>query len=504
MGITVLGLILLPLSLIWVANPIRLLQLATIAAIFEAAAALIVGGSFGLQPAMVPGLLFVGYVVAQYALGMRYPGERRVLWALTPLFGLFAYALLSIFVLPQAFEGKVMVWPQRPDLIDPGFVPLTFTAGNITQLLYLAMNVVIATCAALLVTRVKIPYRAVLRAYLIGGYMAVGLAFWQFAYRIAHVPFPSDIIQSNPGWAIVKQSIGPVPRIQGSFSEPAALAFYLSGLFFCCLWLNAKGHRIMRVNLLLGLAILGMLCSTSTTGIITLAAGVPLVTIFAALLGDTAAVGRLMKTMAAILVVGALVIGPVFILKPSLQNSIHEVYVATVSKGDSQSYEQRSQLDAVAVSTVGQTDGLGVGWGSYRASSLIPGLLANAGVFGVVMILWLAWRIGVLVNQAKRHARGHPGEIVLDGFIAALCGQLAAACLSAPTIGSLAFFLQFGCATGVAARMAGEVRAAAARPARAARPAEARLAEVRPAQLRPADPRPAVARRPETHRGRFA
>jgi hypothetical protein len=250
MSVTVLGLVLLPLSLFCAGNPIRLLQLAIIAAIFEAGAALVLGGNFGLQPAVVPGLLFVVYVIAQYALGMRYPGEGRVLWALTPLYGLLGYALLSIFVLPHAFQGRVMVWPQRPDLINPGYVPLTFTSGNVTQSLYLALNVVVATCAALLVTRVAIPYRSLLKAYLAGGYLAVGLAFWQFANRVAGVPFPTDVIQSNPSWAIVNQSIGPVPRIQGTFSEPAALAFYLSGLFFCCLWLNAQGHRIMRVKLL--------------------------------------------------------------------------------------------------------------------------------------------------------------------------------------------------------------------------------------------------------------
>jgi hypothetical protein len=483
MSVTVLGLILLPLSLFWAGNPIRLLQLATIAAIFEAGAALVLGGSFGLQPAMVPGLLFVAYVVAQYALGMRYPGEGRVLWTLTPLFALLGYALLSIFVLPQAFQGRVMVWPQRPDIINPVYVPLTFTSGNVTQSLYLAMNVVVATCAALLVTRAAIPYRALLKAYLAGGYLAVGLAFWQFAYRVAGVWFPSEVIQSNPSWAIVKQSIGPVPRIQGTFSEPAALAFYLSGLFFCCLWLNAQGHRIMRVKLLLGLAILAMLCSTSTTGLATLVAGVPLVTLFAALRGDTAAVGRLVKTMMVILVAGALVIGPLFVLKPSLLDSVQQVVVATMSKTQSQSYELRSGLDAAAVATVAQTDGLGVGWGSFRASSLIPGLLANAGVFGVAMVIWLVWRITMLVSRAGRRNRSHPGRIVVDGFIAALCGQLAAACLSAPTIGSLAFFLQLGCVTGVAARMAGEVRLADARPAQA---------------------RPGPAATPETQRGQFA
>ncbi|HEX3984126.1 MAG TPA: hypothetical protein VHX12_10570, partial [Acidisoma sp.] len=54
--------------------------------------------------------------------------------------------------------------------------------------------------------------------------------------------------------------------------------------------------------------------------------------------------------------------------------------------------------------------------------------------------------------------RDHPGNMVLDGFGAALCGQLAAALLSAPTIGSLAFYLQLGCVTGTAARMLEESR----------------------------------------------
>jgi hypothetical protein len=469
-GITVLGLILVPLSLLWALNPVRLLQLAFVVSIFEAAAALILGGNFGLQPAMVPGLLFVVYVVTQYALGMRYPGEGPVLWTMTPLYGLLAYAVFSIFVLPQAFQGKIMVWPQRPDLIDPDYVPLTFTPGNVTQTLYLVLNVVMSTCAALLVTRSSIPYRGILKAYLLGGYLVVFFAVWQFAARVAGVYFPWDIIQSNPSWAIVKQVIGPVPRIQGTFSEPAGLAFYLSGLFFCCLWLNAQGYRIMRVNVLLGLSMVGMLCSTSTTGLLTLFAGAPLITLFAFLRGDKAAVGRLAKTMIVLLGAGLLLIGPVFILKPSLQNSVNAVYVSTISKGDSQSYQQRSGLDAAAVATVGQTGGLGVGWGSFRCSSLIPGLLANAGIFGLVMVVWLIWRMGIMVQRAKKRAPDHPGRVVVDGFIAAICGQLAAAILSAPSISSVAFFLQLGCATGAAARIMVEVR----RPVGAALPAPRR------------------------------
>ena len=196
-----------------------------------------------------------------------------------------------------------------------------------------------------------------------------------------------------------------------------------------------------------------------------------------------------MRTTAAILVAGAVIIGPIFVLKPSLQNSVEQVVASTMSKGDSQSYEQRSGLDAAAVATVGQTDGLGVGWGSFRASSLIPSLLANAGIFGVAMVAWLVWRMTALVNSAGRRAPGHPGRIVVDGFIAAICGQLAAALLSSPTIGLARLPFSSWAAPRAWPR---------AWPVRRGRP------QARPAQARPAEARSTPIHSPETQRGQLA
>ncbi|MCB8877649.1 hypothetical protein [Acidisoma silvae] len=479
MGITLLGVVLLPLGMIWATNPVRLLQLAFVTAIFGAGAAVLLG-SFGLPPALVPGLIFVTYVCAQYALGMRYSGEAQVFKTLTPLIALLVYAILSIFFLPQAFQGRIMVWPQRPDLLNPGYVPLTFTSGNVTQTLYLALYSVVAICAGLLVTRGNFLHMALLRAYLLGGYAVIGITFWDFAYRVAHVPFPTSVFYSNPNWAIVNQALGPVPRIQASFSEPAGLAFYLSGLFFCCLWLNAKGRRIMRVDILLILSIFAMLLSTSTTGILTLAAGFPLMIAFSTISGNTAAIARLFKKGVSLAVVGVVIVGPLLILVPSLQNAINEVLTSTLSKGDSDSYAERSGLDSAAMGTLAQTDGLGVGWGSFRSSSFVPGMAANGGVFGLLMVALLVWQVTALMRRAGRHNPTHPGNVVLDGFGAALCGQLAAALVSSPTIGDIAFFLQLGCVAGTAARMLKDGRPVPsfARPAdQAARMADDRVTE---------------------------
>lgn len=462
MQVTLLGMVLIPLSLLWAFQPIRLLQLALVASVFEAAAAVVVGGSFGLQPAMVPGVLFIAYVFGQYALGMRYPGEGTALHAALPLLALLGYAMLSAWLLPDMFAGSVMIWPQRPDPLDPGMIPLEHTSGNVTQPLYLALNVIFTAAVAMFLTRGAIPYRRIVGAYMLGGYVVVGLAFWQFASRNAGVPFPDELLHSNPSWAIVEQSFGSVTRIQGPFSEPAALAGYISGVTLCSLWLSVRGYRVMRPNLLLALSLLTTLLSTSTTGILTLVVGVPIVIGMASVGGEPGAIGRIGKTLGTLLLGGALVLGPLFIVKPSLIEAVNTVVEATLTKGDSDSFNDRTAADIGAIGTVTQTYGLGVGWGSYRSSSLIPGLLANGGVFGMAMVLWLFLRLLRLGSRGRRASPGHPGQVLVDGFSASLCTTFGSALISAPTIASLAFFLQLGCVIGVLGRMVIEPRLHAA------------------------------------------
>jgi hypothetical protein len=256
-------------------------------------------------------------------------------------------------------------------------------------------------------------------------------------------------------------------------SEPAGLAFYLSGLSFCCLWLTAYAHRLIQLNLLLALAIFVMLLSTSTTGMLTLLLGLPLILVFATARTDVRALKHLVRAASILALGGLLVLGPVFVMRPDLVISVSSVTDATLSKGESDSFTERTGIDGAALGTVNATFALGVGWGSFRTSSLIPGLLANAGIFGIAMVLWLIVRVVRLTTRAGAAMSGHPGRLVVHGFSAALCGQLTAALLSSPTIGSLAFFLQLGCVIGTAARMLAE-------PALTAAPAKMMLRGVAP------------------------
>lgn len=453
MQATLFGIILIPLCLLWLQKPVRLLQLALIASAFEASAALIIGGQFGVQPGMVAGLCLIGYVAAQYALGMRYSGEGVVFWTVTPLFLLAVYAVLSVFLFPQIFAGKVMVWPQRPDELTPTIVPLAFSSGNITQPLYLLLNFATTVAAALFLTRVTVPYQSILRAYLLGGYIVVGISFWQFASRVAGIPFPQSFLYSNPGWAVVDQAMGNVPRIQGPFSEPAALAFYLSGVLFCCLWLGMRGCRVMHSSLLLVLSLGAMLLSTSTTGFAVLLISILLLPAYAALSGQTRCAIRGAKAAAVIIVGAGFVAVLAVLLKPDLFQAFNTILDTTLAKGSSDSFVDRTALDAAALSTIGPTYGLGVGWGSFRPSSFLPGLVANGGIPGVILVLWFVFRVIYGTVRGNTYGTGHPAIMLASGFSAAVCGQLIAAVISAPTIGSLMFYLQLGCLIGATARM---------------------------------------------------
>lgn len=449
---TVLGLVLLPAAVALVFRPVGLIRLAFVAAVFQAAAALVIGG-FGLQPGLVPALLLILYVVTQYGLGMRYPREGPALLAMLPLMALLVYAVLSVFVLPDLFAGEVMVAPQKLAPGSPWLAPLAFRSGNITQPLYLAVNTAVAIAVALVMTQRAIPYGRIVAAYLASGYLVVGLVFWEFLARTIALPYPRAILQSNPGWMIADQAIAGIPRLQGPFSEPAALGAWLAGLCFCCMILVARGYRRQRPALLLALASGAMLLSTSTTGILCLLIEAPLALLFAGRRAGRFARVRLARTLGLIALAGGLALVPLVILRPAYLDVAGSIVSATLAKGNSASYLDRTALDAAALATIGPTDGLGVGWGGFRASSLLPGLLANGGIPALAAVIWLALGVTALARRAVALAPHHPGRVVVDAFGAAVCGQVMAALLSAPMIDSPAFFIELGCLVGVAARM---------------------------------------------------
>jgi hypothetical protein len=438
-----MGAILIPLSLVFWSRPERLLKLVLIAGIFPAAAVLQLGG-FCLQPTLAPGLAFISYVVLQKLLGVRYPGEGNVrTLSMGMLFNL-VWAVLGSQIMPRLFRNEVLVWPQKQDaagtlsLLAPNF-------GNVTQDAYLIINVVLMVLTAQYLTRKHIEIAEFYKTFVFTGWLLVGICVWQFAARTVHVPFPRSFFYSNTGWSVLDgQTAGPVPRINASFSEPAACASYLAGIVFSTLWLTLKGYRVRGMRPLIWASSVALCLTTSTTGFGTVAIGLMLLPVLVVVTGHSRLLGRIGQLG----MIGALILGvagaTVATFSPKVITAAQSVASGTAEKKQSSSYQERSQVDLDAMAAFRATYGLGTGWGSNRSSSLIPGLLATIGIVGVISLLVFDWQLAKAAGSALRSAPLSGEGMAIEGFLAAIAGRLIAAILSSPTIGLPDFYVMLG------------------------------------------------------------
>ncbi len=451
--LTQFGLVLIPLCLLCAANPQRLLQLVLLGGLFNAAAAVIIGG-LGIQPSLVPASLFVAFAMLQMLLGVRYAAAPYVWQSAGRFVALTLFAVATAVVLPRLFAGSVEVWPEKVVASFTGTELLQPSFANVTQSLYLVIDCLILVTGALLTSRPGIRFDALLNTYLLGGWIVVGISFWQLASKVAGVPFPDSFFYSNPGWTIWSgQEFGGVPRINGPFAEPASLASYLAGLIFSCTWLLLRGHRSVSARALLPLALLTMALSTSTTGFVVLGIGLVLLLVYAIIGAPRALAARLVRFAVPAVVVLVMLGSSVAVLAPGVVASASEVVDATLSKGDSASYDDRTKTDADSMDLVLQTSGMGVGWGSNRSSSLLPGLLSTIGIPGVFLVVCFGTGLVRQVRRARRMSQDDGQVMLLDGFLISVLGQVIAALVSASTIETPEFFVQLGLLIGCSARV---------------------------------------------------
>ncbi len=472
MELTQFGLIFLPLCAVAIIQPVWLLYLVLLAGVFGAATPLVIAG-YGLPPQVTPASLFLAYAALQYLLGARFVAALPAWRTLEPFVLTAAYALVTALLIPRLFAGQFTVWPQK---LTPPYdipVPLGPSMSNVTQSLYLAIEGALLVGAGLFLTRSRIVFARLLQAYLACGYVVVVICAWQLANKLTGLWFPEAFLYSNPGWVIFPgQTIGIVPRINGPFSEPAALAYYLSGTVFCCTWLVLRGHRNRSAMVLLPLALLALISSTSTTGFAVLTVGGAGLVVYGVSRAPRAVALRIFAFAVPVAVVGVVAAIGIATLSAKLEESMAIVMHQSLNKAEGKSFATRTGLDLDSLGVLFPSYGLGAGWGSVRASSLLPGLLANLGLAGSSLLLWFAVRLVRQVARARRRAATADQTMVLDGISAAVIGNLTAAILSAPTLNAVDFYLLLGILIGCASRV--EYEAAVRRTqARLARPASA-------------------------------
>jgi hypothetical protein len=450
--ITGLGIVFLPLCLLFINNPARLLELVLIGSAFAAAAVLVFGG-FGVAPGLVPAAIFVGFVILKLVFGTRYPAERLVLKVYLPFILVAAWALIGSLLMPRFFESEILVWPQKAASFMV-LTPLAPNSGNYTQDAYFTAAAALTLAAGIYLTRADVNLRRLLDVYFVAGLMVVFISLWQFAGNTVGVWFPTNFFLSNPGWALLTgESVGSFIRITGPFSEPSALASYLCGTVGSSGWLILNGHDGILPRITLGASAFVLLLSTSTTGYVALILMAGMLVVYTAVLGSAGLRRRVLVGFAAIAAFGVACVVTVPVIAPGVAKTVATITNATLNKQSSSSYNDRTGTDKDSIHEAWESYGLGVGWGSNRSSSLLPGLLAGVGVIGVAALAWFAVNVTLHVRRAHRLAASDEPRRIMHGCVGAILGTLSAATLSDPTITSPDFFLLLALLIATAARV---------------------------------------------------
>ena len=405
MQIELLGLVIMAIGLAgWLAGWRFLILTFFVSTLLGAAAAINLTslGSANIQPAYVLLGFITGFAVVQRRMlregiaSLTFPNEG--FW----LTGTALYAVLSAIFLPRIFAGETYVYSIARTEIGFGLLlmPLAPATGNITQTIYFLGD---AICFPIFVTIARNP--AGLKAIAVAA-VACAAANLLFAGLdlITYWTGTSALLGflRNASYRMLDEAaIGDFKRVVGSFPEASTFAYYTVGLFAFCssLWL-ARVWRYATGPIAL-LSLLALISSTSSSGYVGLTAF--LAALFLVGLGQVAAAPVSKSTFAFVLTMPLLALALVVGLRLSEQGwriASNLVEQTVLHKLDSQSGIERSLWNQQALTNLADTDGLGGGVGSVRASSFPIAVLGNIGIVGG--LAYAAFLLRVLL----KHHRG--------------------------------------------------------------------------------------------------
>jgi hypothetical protein len=315
---------------------------------------------------------------------------------------LVAFLLWSVFVTltaPMVFDGQPVLTPNGVGaVLNAGFV----TTSNIAQMGYLFLGV----CVVVLLGRSK---KATPQLIGLAAGLTTVLSLWRYLNQTFGFPFPQDIFDNSPAFSYVETAPKGVQRFRGILSEPAGLAVssLVTMSYMLPRALRVRGLRQIGAVLVAAAACYLGIVSTSATFVV---GGALVLAVVAVVLGAGFLVRRVSIGVVATIVGCVLVLVALWLL-PIVYGFVEDTISAKVT---SSSYTDRSGANNSSYGIFLDTWGFGVGLGSSRASSFLPGLLSTTGLPGTLLFLAA---VGTLLAGSARVDAYRP---VLWAFVSLL------------------------------------------------------------------------------------
>jgi hypothetical protein len=471
-----MGYIIVLLGILSIAYGVRLaIGALSLSTLFGAAAALQLPwlGGASIQPGHLMVLFFVASallrpVQTQAALAsIAYPG---------PGFWFAAYVLFSVasaFFLPRIFAGATLVYSSARDVsgtMSTVASPLSPGTSNVTQAIYLLSDL---ACVAVVAGLARLGYASMIARSLIVTAMAcLFFALLDIATFLTGQSQLLDFIRNANYTMHTAETIVGFKRIVGSFPEASAYAGAALVLFSFTflLWLERFTSRL--AGLAAGSIGITILMCTSTTAYIAGLFVLCILVLFSMkrLLGGRAGVPHTSFLIVTLFIVPCVIV--TIMQMPDVSNSITELVDATFTdKLESQSGEERTSWNTLALISFVETSTFGAGLGTVRASSFIAALLSNVGLCGTLLFAVFLYS---LLTAARRHPSGNRQDRAIGiAAVFASIAQIAVAMISGSSTDlGLLFSITAGLAAGCLAAPHAVPRYARGWPA-SARPREA-------------------------------
>ncbi|MGF1474613.1 MAG: hypothetical protein ACFB6S_03525 [Geminicoccaceae bacterium] len=276
------------------------------------------------------------------------------------------------------------------------------------------------------------------------------VCLWELAAFHSGIGFADGFFHSNAGYAQAHGQVlgGTVLRVSGPFSEPSALAYFYAGATLFAWYRYLAEPSIVRMALVL-LCLAIMTLSTSTTAF--LFVGLFCLFVIKDLVWSLVPGGRtgapLSRHLGGISLVGlGGLAATAFIL--ANWNLVDDVLTRMLfQKTESSSFEQRSNVDRLALDIALQTGGIGIGLGSHRPNNMAMTLLSNTGVAGLLTFGFLIFR--VFFGGRKRDEAAPGCADACRPFQAFLLGLLIVHCISNPNLNEVVFWIILGTTIGL-------------------------------------------------------
>lgn len=399
------------------------------------------------------GVMDIGAMAIFAALALSPDGPGRIAGSMRlgqPGFTLLALAFLAVLsaiIFPRLFLGATEVFGISRS--DNGstivLVPLRPGSGNLTQLFRFLLDVVTFVAMAAILRKWPDP-RIVAGALMAATLVHVGLGFADVISVTLGAKEVMDVIRTANYDYLVGLKLGGLTRMVGGFPEASAFGYLSLGLFAFWFrnWLGVRGRRPLILMLASGLVLVLSTSSASyvaVAGFLLLSAGFALISAFrgdVSRRGAMLAGGGLIATFSALLILfaGYQLIDPV------------SAYLDSVifDKAASSSGLERMSWNLQAWQNLIDTNMVGAGLGSVRASNWLFACLASFGLLGTALYLTFLGSLARLPGGSDWRER----QVCIQALKSSCLAMLISAMLTSatPDLG-IFFFAVAGMAAGL-------------------------------------------------------